>query len=134
MAVRRATTRREHGGWRRRLRRLGAGLLGTLVCVAYAGGGWLGVGVLVLGAVDVGLVWFLVRIERAGGRCDRERLVRPQVVAPPGPSTPVRSAGRHAAFAGALVEVAARYRDECEREAAAEALAETRGLGTGVVR
>jgi hypothetical protein len=131
MAMRRATTHHRAGRWRRQLRRMGAGLVGVLLCATYLRAGWLGLAGLALAAVDVGLVWFLVRLDRSGSRGDRDRLTSAQLVAPRRASTPGGSVARHVAFASALVEVAERYRAECERQAHAESAAGARGLPMG---
>jgi hypothetical protein len=133
MAMRRADPRRRaRRYWGRRLRRLGAGLLGVMLWVVYATAGWLGLVAIGLGALDVALVCFLVSLERSSHPSPpaADPQLRPVVVHWP-PVTPAASIERHVAFAGALVEVAERYRAECERQAATEALAESRGLRTG---
>ena len=114
------------------LRRLGAGLVGLLLWAVYATTGWLGLVAIGLGAVDVALVRFLVHLERTDHRS--QPVADPQVLPPVVAHrqvTPAASIERHVAFAGALVEVAERYRAECERQAATEALAESRGLSRG---
>ena len=133
MAVRRPSPRPRAGQyWVRRLRRLGAGLVGVLLWTVYATAGWLGLVAIGLAAIDAALVCLLVDLERTDHRgrpAADPRVIRPVVVH--GRVAPAASIERHVAFAGALVEVAERYRAECERQAAAEALAESRGLTTG---
>lgn len=98
----------------------------------YAKAGWLGLVAIGLGAVDVALVCLVVSLERTG-HCPQStadpQVIRPVVVQRQ--VTPASSIERHVAFAGALVEVAERYRAECERQAATEAFAASRGLSTG---
>jgi hypothetical protein len=104
----------------------------VLLWAVYATAGWLGLVAIGLGAVDVALVGLLVHLEHTGHRTQATtdlQVIRPAVA--PARVTPAASIERHVAFAGALVEVAERYRAECEHEAATEALAESRGLSTG---
>jgi hypothetical protein len=104
----------------------------VLLWTVYAAAGWLGLVAIGLGALDVALVCLLVNVERTSH--PSQLIADPQVIRPVVVHrrvTPAASIERHVAFAGALVEVAERYRADCERQAATEALAESRGLRRG---